>query len=38
LEQIMPAKIELNQRYLSDPSLFKDIKIIGLTALKIIGL
>jgi lipopolysaccharide/colanic/teichoic acid biosynthesis glycosyltransferase len=38
LEQIMPAKIELNQRYLSDPSLFKDIKIIGLTALKLIGL
>ena len=37
LEQIMPAKIELNQRYLSDPSLFKDIKIIWLTALKIIG-
>jgi lipopolysaccharide/colanic/teichoic acid biosynthesis glycosyltransferase len=37
LEQIMPAKIELNQRYLSDPSVFKDIKIIWLTALKIIG-
>lgn len=37
LEQIMPAKIELNQRYLSDPSLFKDIKIIWLTAIKIIG-
>ncbi len=38
LEQIMPAKIELNQRYLSDPSLFKDINIIWLTAKKIIGL
>ena len=37
LEQIMPAKIELNQRYLSDPSLFKDLKIIWLTALKIVG-
>lgn len=37
LEQIMPAKIELNQRYLSDPSLFKDFKIIWLTALKIVG-
>jgi len=37
LEQIMPAKIELNQRYLSDPSLFKDLKIIWLTALKILG-
>jgi lipopolysaccharide/colanic/teichoic acid biosynthesis glycosyltransferase len=37
LEQIMPAKIELNQRYLSDQSLFKDFKIIWLTALKIIG-
>lgn len=37
LEQIMPAKIELNQRYLSDPNIFKDFKIIWLTALKIIG-
>ena len=37
LEQIMPAKIELNQRYLSDPSLVKDFKIIWLTALKIVG-
>jgi lipopolysaccharide/colanic/teichoic acid biosynthesis glycosyltransferase len=37
IEQIMPAKIELNQRYLSDPSLFKDFKIIWLTALKIVG-
>jgi lipopolysaccharide/colanic/teichoic acid biosynthesis glycosyltransferase len=37
LEQIMPAKIELNQRYLSDPSLFKDFKIIWLTTLKIVG-
>jgi lipopolysaccharide/colanic/teichoic acid biosynthesis glycosyltransferase len=37
LEQIMPAKIELNQRYLSDPSLLKDFKIIWLTALKIVG-
>jgi lipopolysaccharide/colanic/teichoic acid biosynthesis glycosyltransferase len=37
LEQIMPAKIELNQRYLSDRSLFKDLKIIWLTALKILG-
>ena len=37
LEQIMPAKIELNQRYLSDASLFKDFKIIWLTALKIVG-
>jgi len=37
LEQIMPAKIELNQRYLSDPSLFKDLKIIWLTAFKILG-
>ncbi len=38
IEEIMPAKIALNQRYLSDPGLFKDFKIIWLTAKKIIGL
>jgi lipopolysaccharide/colanic/teichoic acid biosynthesis glycosyltransferase len=37
IEEVMPAKIALNQRYLSDPSLFKDFKIIWLTALKIVG-
>ena len=38
IEEIMPAKIAVNQRYLTDPDLFKDLKIIWLTAKKIIGL
>ncbi|MEY3504465.1 MAG: hypothetical protein RL349_1058 [Bacteroidota bacterium] len=38
IEEIMPAKIALNQRYLSNPGLWKDLKIIWLTAKKIFGL
>jgi lipopolysaccharide/colanic/teichoic acid biosynthesis glycosyltransferase len=38
IEEIMPAKIELNKRYLAQPGLFQDLKIIGLTARKILGL
>jgi hypothetical protein len=34
----MPAKIAINQRYLSQPGLLQDLKIIGLTAKKILGL
>jgi hypothetical protein len=34
----MPAKIEINQRYLAQPGLLQDLKIIGLTAQKILGL
>jgi lipopolysaccharide/colanic/teichoic acid biosynthesis glycosyltransferase len=37
IEEIMPAKIEINQRYLNQPGLFQDLKIIGLTAKKIVG-
>jgi lipopolysaccharide/colanic/teichoic acid biosynthesis glycosyltransferase len=38
IEEIMPAKIEINQRYLAQPGLLQDLKIIGLTAQKILGL
>ena len=38
IEEIMPAKIAINQRYLSQPGLLQDLKIIGLTAKKILGL
>lgn len=37
VEQIMPAKLALNQRYLNDPSKYKDFKILWLTAIKILG-
>jgi lipopolysaccharide/colanic/teichoic acid biosynthesis glycosyltransferase len=37
IEQIMPAKIKLNERYLSNPSLVQDLKIMCLTFLKILG-
>lgn len=37
IEQIMPAKIKLNERYLSNPSLAQDMKIMCLTFLKILG-
>lgn len=36
IHQIMPAKLELNKKYLSNPGLLQDLKIIGLTALKIV--
>ncbi len=38
IEEIMPAKLALNQKYLSNPSFSHDLKIIWLTAKKIIGL
>jgi len=38
IEEIMPVKIELNQRYLAQPGLLQDLKIMGLTARKILGL
>ncbi|MEY4350124.1 MAG: hypothetical protein RL078_166 [Bacteroidota bacterium] len=37
IEQIMPAKIKLNERYLSNPNLAQDLKIMWLTFLKILG-
>lgn len=36
IEEIMPAKLELNKKYLSAPGIVQDLKIIGLTALKIV--
>jgi lipopolysaccharide/colanic/teichoic acid biosynthesis glycosyltransferase len=37
IEEIMPAKLELNKRYLNKPSLVQDIKIVWKTFLKIIS-
>lgn len=37
VEDIMPHKIRLNKKYLSDVSLFSDIKIIFRTILKLFG-
>lgn len=36
IEEIMPAKLKLNEKYLVNPSLNHDIKLIGLTFWKII--
>jgi lipopolysaccharide/colanic/teichoic acid biosynthesis glycosyltransferase len=38
LEVVMPDKIRINQKYLSNPSISEDLKIIFLTAMKILGL
>jgi lipopolysaccharide/colanic/teichoic acid biosynthesis glycosyltransferase len=35
IEEIMPAKLELNQKYLRDPDLLNYIRVIGLTIRKI---
>jgi lipopolysaccharide/colanic/teichoic acid biosynthesis glycosyltransferase len=37
IEEIMPAKIALNQRYISNPGLVQDLNIMWLTAKKIMG-
>ena len=37
IREIMPAKIELNKKYISNPTLSQDIKIMWLTFRKIIG-
>lgn len=37
IEKIMPYKIELNQKYIENISIFTDVKIIILTILKIAG-
>lgn len=36
IEEIMPKKLELNQKYIANPGLQQDLKIIFLTAKKII--
>jgi len=38
IEEIMPAKIELNKQYLSNPSIKNDIRIMWLTFIKMIGI
>ena len=35
IKEIMPAKIELNMRYINNPSLFEYFKLIFLTLFKI---
>lgn len=37
IEEVMPAKIELNKTYLRNPTIGKDIQIIWKTFLKVIG-
>ena len=36
IEEIMPAKIEMNMRYISNPTLYEYFKIIFLTLMKIV--
>lgn len=35
ITEVMPAKINLNLKYIEQPGLFQDLKIVWLTALKI---
>lgn len=37
IDEIMPAKIKLNQKYIANPTLWVDLKIIFLTAKRIIS-
>lgn len=37
IEEVLPAKIELNQRYLAKPTLAADLRIMLLTFLRILG-
>lgn len=37
IDEVLPAKLALNQRYISNPSRFKDLEIMWLTAKKIVG-
>ncbi len=37
IHEIMPAKIQLNKKYLANPTFFHDLKIIGLTIQKVIS-
>jgi lipopolysaccharide/colanic/teichoic acid biosynthesis glycosyltransferase len=38
LEEVMPAKIKLNEKYLNNPVLCEDLKIMWLTFKKILGI
>ncbi|MEY4927545.1 MAG: putative undecaprenyl-phosphate galactose phosphotransferase [Bacteroidota bacterium] len=37
IEEIMPAKLALNRRYIAEQGVLTDIKILALTVLKIVG-
>jgi lipopolysaccharide/colanic/teichoic acid biosynthesis glycosyltransferase len=37
IDEVLPAKLALNQCYISNPSRFKDLEIMWLTAKKIVG-
>lgn len=37
IKEIMPAKIELNRKYIDNPTLGQDLKIVWLTFLKVLG-
>lgn len=37
IEEVMPAKIELNKKYLKNPTVFEDIKIMWMTFVKILS-
>lgn len=37
IEEIMPAKLALNQRYITEAGLYTDLKIIAKTILKILS-
>jgi lipopolysaccharide/colanic/teichoic acid biosynthesis glycosyltransferase len=38
IEEVMPAKIKLNEKYLNNPVLSEDLKIMWLTFKKILGI
>ncbi len=38
IEQILPDKLTINKKYIAKPNVISDIKIIGLTFLKMVGL
>jgi len=37
INEIMPAKIELNRKYIDNPTLSQDLKIVWMTFLKVMG-
>jgi lipopolysaccharide/colanic/teichoic acid biosynthesis glycosyltransferase len=37
INEIMPTKIEINRKYINNPTLSEDLKIVWMTFLKVIG-
>lgn len=37
IDEVMPAKLELNKKYLANPTIFHDLKIMWLTFKKMVG-